>query len=441
MWHEAQFRAVSRYLPLEIRATGVRDRLSTIGRHMKNSADSASGIEDTEKEVLRQLKSGYALPPLSAIAVKLLELASDEDSSLEQIVSLIEKDPALAVRLLNLANSSFFGTGRPAATLSHAVMRLGCNQIKLMALSVSLRGAFPMGKVERFDYELFWRLSLYRGLVARALARRSGVADPDEAFLSAITLEIGLPIFFDLFIKGRSSPLELDIEPLGKLLADERAACGLDHRQIGAEALSYWKFPDHIVACQRLYGEEARLPGGSVLCALCDLARLFSKILLNSPGAFRAFYSEAARMLRISHEDIHEIVVETFAGVEAVAHGLKLEINKEKDLMEVMEKANCALVRISRKISQFSTGNFQEKLPSLASIDYTSKAVTDTLRAVAHEIRNPLTAVGGFARRLAVSLDPGSQPGKYARVILEEAQRLEEILSRMPADLMPRGHN
>jgi nitrogen-specific signal transduction histidine kinase len=67
--------------------------------------------------------------------------------------------------------------------------------------------------------------------------------------------------------------------------------------------------------------------------------------------------------------------------------------------------------------------------------------VTDTLQAVAHEIRNPLTAVGGFARRLAISLDPGSQPGKYAKVILEEALRLEEVLSRMPVDSTQQDHN
>ncbi|MEM5787347.1 MAG: HDOD domain-containing protein [Syntrophobacteraceae bacterium] len=391
-------------------------------------------MHENEETIMRKLQSGYSLPSLSAIAVKLLEVASDEDASVREIVMLIEKDPALTVRLLNLANSPSFGTGRPSATLSNAVMKLGSNQIKIMALSISLRGGFPLGKVEQFDYETFWRVSLYRALIAKALARRSGVIHPEEAFLAAMTLEIGLPIFFDLFIKGRSCPFALEMEPLGDLLANERAVYGFDHRRVGAAALGFWRFPDHIVACQRTYGEAARRPGVQVLSALCDLARLFSKIFLKAPGAFHTFYAEASRILKLSQEDIHEIVIGTFAEVEAIAQSLKLEVDKEKDLMDVMERANRALVRISQQISRCSDGEPREKLPSFESINYHSKNVTDTLQAVAHEIRNPLTAVGGFARRLATSLDPASPSGKYAKVILEEALRLENVLSRMPAD-------
>lgn len=384
-----------------------------------------------ERHELGRILSGYSLPPLSAVAVQLLELASAEEASVEQIVRLIEKDPALTVRLLNLANSAAFGAGRPAGTLSHAVMRLGSNNVKLMALSISLRGAFPMGMVEQFDYEMFWRVSLYRALIARALAHRSGVADPEEAFLSGITLEIGLPILFDLFIKGRSD-FRIKMEPLGKLLKAEKDVYGINHRQLGAAALSQWRFPDHIIACQLVSGDAAYQPNASVLATLCDLARLFSKVFFDLPGAFHYFYAKAAKILRLCQDDIHEIVLETFAEVDSIAKSFKLEIDKGKDLMEVMERANHALARISQQISQLPAYEPPEELPSFDSIDHKSKLVSDTLQAVAHEIRNPLTAVGGFARRLAESLDPCSKQGKYARIILDEALRLEKVLSTMP---------
>ena len=118
--------------------------------------------------------------------------------------------------------------------------------------------------------------------------------------------------------------------------------------------------------------------------------------------------------------------------MEEIAQGFKLQIDRQKDIIGILENANQALVRISRTISQYPMEGHQKHLPSFASIDRQDKCVNDTLQAVAHEIRNPLTAVGGFARRLAVSLDPESQSGKYARVILDETLRLEKILSQIP---------
>ena len=175
-------------------------------------------------QIFRMLESGYALPPLSVVALRLLEVASDEDASNTQIVTTIEQDPSLTVRLLNLSNSPLFGTGRPTTTLSRAVMKLGHNQIRLMALSISLRDAFPMGKVEQFDYELFWRVSLYRGLIAQSLAQQSEAANREEAFLCGLTMEIGLPILFDLCIRGRTNQFSLDLEPLEELLEKEKAS-------------------------------------------------------------------------------------------------------------------------------------------------------------------------------------------------------------------------
>ncbi len=376
------------------------------------------------EKILEQIESGYSLPPLSAVALQLLELASDENATNDQLVKLIEKDPSLVVRVLTLANSAFFSGGVPATTLSRAVLKLGGEQVRLMALTISLRGAFPLGKVEQFDFELFWRLSLYRGLVAKALAKSSGAANPEEAFLCGLTMEIGMPILFDLLIKGQPGQFDLYFEPLEEILEKERNGFGIDHRMIGAAALAHWKFPEHIIGCQNpvIASDSARS-----LQVLCRLARLFSRILLQMEVAFRTFYAEAQRLLGLPPEEVHEILLATFNEVEEAAKSLRVEIDKERDLLKVMERANGALAQISKKVYRES----RRTLPSFDSMDQSEKTVTETLQAVAHEVRNPLTAVGGFARRLAASLDPGSEAGKYARVILDEAQRLEKALSGM----------
>ncbi|MDR3567995.1 MAG: HDOD domain-containing protein [Syntrophobacteraceae bacterium] len=387
--------------------------------------------EAAAEKILKKLQSGYCLPPLSAVALSLLELASDENATNAQLVGLIEKDPSLIVRVLTLANSSFCSEGAPATTLSRAVLKLGSEQVRLMALSISLRGAFPFGKVEQFDYELFWRVSLYRGLIAKGLAQRSGAANPEEAFLCGLTMEIGMPILFDLLIKGQPEQFDLCFEPLEEVLEKERHCLGIDHRMTGAAALAHWRFAEQIIECQSAGEAEGAGQGRSALPALCRLARLFSRILLRAPVGFRPFYAEAYRLLGLDHEDVHEILLSTFSEVEEAAKSLRVEVDKDKDILTVMERANGALAQISSKI--YRTRDSRKTLPTFDSLCQGEKTVTETLQAVAHEVRNPLTAVGGFARRLAASLDPGSQAGKYARVILEEAQRLEKALSGMTA--------
>ena len=100
---------------------------------------------NAQTDLLQRLESGYSLPVLSVVAIRLVEFASDEECSVNDLVSLIEKDPSLAIRLLKVANSAFFRTAEPATTLRQAVIRIGFQQLRIMALSLSLRDTFPMG--------------------------------------------------------------------------------------------------------------------------------------------------------------------------------------------------------------------------------------------------------------------------------------------------------
>lgn len=388
---------------------------------------------DAQANLLQRLESGYSLPTLSVVAIRLVELASNEDCSVNEIVSLIEKDPALAVRLLKIANSAFFKSAEPATTLRQAVIRIGFQQLRIMALSLSLRDTFPMGTVGGFDYEKFWRASLYRGLMAKSLAEHTGTCNPEEAFVAGLTLGVGFLIFFNMFIKGSGEKIGHELDSFEKLLEWEQTKFGVNHRQIGAAALRHWKFPDSIIECQEGF---LRLPGCSPLSTICELARNMSVSLLGRSKDFHDLFRDAKDWFGLGESTINAVILSVFQEVDAIAESLKIEMNKEKDLFDLMEKANRALSGISEKISLMKLQGDSVEPPSFETIKGEQggqDVVTHTLQAVAHEIRNPLVAVAGFARKLSTTLDPESKGGKYAQIILQEAQRLEEALSQMNA--------
>ncbi|MCX8109856.1 MAG: HDOD domain-containing protein [Syntrophorhabdaceae bacterium] len=387
--------------------------------------------QDRTHEILKRLSSGYNLPSLSPITVRLIELASDERSSVVELTELIEKDPSLAIRVLKLANSAFYKSPYPVTTLRQAIMRIGFHQLRILALSLSIKDTFPMGKVGNMDFGQFWKVSLYRGLLARSLAYELKTCEPEEAFFAGLTLEIGFLIFFDLFIKGTENPIDPGIYPLESLLEDEKRRFGINHREIGVIALHYWKFPEHIIECQSFYGEGLQSKPILSLPAICRIAGRLTALICYAKAGFQEVCDLVVTRYGLKGDTLYDALVRSLEEVEGIAENLNVQVARDKDMLALMEKANKALGELSQQIITKSQPPCPQDLPSfdaLRSYGKDTEGVKFTLQAVAHEIRNPLTIVGGFVRRLARSMDPNSDKWQYMEIILKETKRLEQVL-------------
>ena len=386
------------------------------------------------RDLLEDLEKGYCLPSLSPVAMKIVEMASDESCSAESMAKVIENDPSLAVRLLRLANSAFFGARYPVSTVKQAIVRLGVERLRVMALSLSLRDTFPMGRVGCMDYEAFWRCSLYRALLGKSLAQSIRGCNPEEAFVAGLTLEIGLLIFVDLFMKGKDEEARFDQHALDSLLSWERERYGTDHRAVGEVALRYWRFPDSIVACQRPPSNEPEERGEASLLRVCETARTLSSLICEEAVDMHPALAGAEDRLGLSQHIIHEMLVTAFDQVEEIAESLQVEVDKERDVIELLEKANRTLTQLLQSVPPSSETPLERVPPSFKTLRNKGpnlSTVSQTLEAVSHEIRNPLMVVGGLARRLSRTLEPSSDGGRYAQSILDEVARLEQAMTQM----------
>src|SRR5689334_22389002 len=78
------------------------------------------------------------VPTMPAVLAKIMQLVDAESASGKELVAVVERDPALAGKLLHLANSAFFGESRRVATIPRAVVLLGFSTVRNLALSVKV---------------------------------------------------------------------------------------------------------------------------------------------------------------------------------------------------------------------------------------------------------------------------------------------------------------
>lgn len=375
------------------------------------------------------LESGKLLPSLSPLTMQLVELASDDNSSLKEIAGLIEKDPSLTIRILKLANSIFFRR-QLVKGVQQAVVRIGVRQTRLLALSLLMKDTFPMGKVGAADYRRFWRLCLYQGLMAQSLAQRLKTVDAEEAFTAGFTQEIGLLVMLRAFA-DLDGTVDIPWYPLHHLLEWEKEQYGMHHREIGEFMLDRWKFPASFILCQKAVSFTGEMDELLPLVKVCGMASQLSAFVCEPEAGFQEVFDALELCFDASTPLIHEVVAAVVKQVDEAAQVFEVDVDSTRDTADLAKKAGAALERLYASLPDMALPSHTAP-PSVASVRRqgdSADAVRYRRRAVERDIRAPLAAVGGFVRMLATTVDPASDQYTYIRAILAETHRREQALN------------
>ena len=187
------------------------------------------------------------LPTIPAVAVEVLRLCRDDDTTLDDLAQALQNDAALASRLLRFANSSLYDLGSEVDTLQRATLVLGMKNVQLMSLSFSLATSLPRGDdSDGFDYPTFWRRSLVRAVTARTLARRAAPQIEEESFLCGLLAELGKMVLARCLPESYDEVLNASDGWPTYGLEDERL--GFRHTDVTAALLRAWELPETIAA-------------------------------------------------------------------------------------------------------------------------------------------------------------------------------------------------
>ncbi|MGB7267633.1 MAG: HDOD domain-containing protein [Terracidiphilus sp.] len=182
------------------------------------------------------------LPPFPQVAVRVLQLANNENVQLHELCDLISSDPAFASEVLTVANSLLYAPRYPSTSILQAVAVLGANTLQGMCVTVGVRAY--LGKAMSYPaMRSLWRHNLACAMIAQRLAE-VGFIDKDMAYTSGILHDIGRMALAVIQPKGYAALLETHHGGAGTMLDAERELFGWDHCETGRQLIGNWKLPD-----------------------------------------------------------------------------------------------------------------------------------------------------------------------------------------------------
>ena len=294
-----------------------------------------SGME--QQEIIEKHIQAYIgrMPSLSTTVSKVLEICNLPNASANDLNRVISLDPVLTAHVLKLINSAYYALPNQVSSLARAIIMLGLNTVKNLALSTAVVGA--IGKKASFSVlpmDSFWGHSICVGVTAKALAAMRGVAvsQREEYFVAGMLHDLGKIPLNVCFAEQYGQALQLAALEQGSLARAEQLFVGLDHGMVGRLMAEKWRLSGSIVeAMSRHHAPEQATDDCRVLVATVALANLYANIY--EIGSAGDLFPESAFLFTIL-----DLMGLRWADLWPLAEVVRLEIEKAQVFLHLDDK-------------------------------------------------------------------------------------------------------
>lgn len=225
--------------------------------------------QERDQVVASAIQEISHIATLPEVTLKIIELVEDPSSTAQDLHNVISYDPALCSRLLKVVNSAFYGLPGQIGSINRAIVLLGLNAVKNIAIAASLAKLFRGGELTpTFSARLLWDHSTATATAAKMLADRLKLGLPDEAFLGGLIHDIGVMVEMQASRQKLIEILdELDVDSEGVpqkcMLEIEENIFGANHQHFGAGLCEKWKFPQTFKLVTGFHHNPLEAPSGS----------------------------------------------------------------------------------------------------------------------------------------------------------------------------------
>lgn len=196
---------------------------------------------DRRTEIQRIIRDTKSLPTLPGLISKLGALTEDNKVSAQAIARVVSMDQVLSAKVLRLVNSALYGFSRRVSTVSNAIILLGVNVVKSLAISSSIFEIMEKNVVG------LWEHSMGVAVAANIISRELKLPEPEETSTAALLHDIG-KVIIKIRLQDDYTQLAAHIKEKGLMMVEaEREMFSTDHAEIGEWIAQTWLLPEKLI--------------------------------------------------------------------------------------------------------------------------------------------------------------------------------------------------
>lgn len=293
-------------------------------------------------DVLEKVLNCRDLPSLPAVAMRVVQLTSTENVSVNDLAETIQNDQAISIKILKTVNSSLYGMRKPCSNISQAIVMLGLSTVKTLALSFSLVGAIRDASDNGFDMESHWRRALFSGIAGKAVATHARLPNADEAFLGGLLEDVGMIALYKALGPEYLAILEESGGNHRKVCKAELRAFELQHPDVGAMLASRWKLPESLVMPIKYHEHPTAAPlEHAAICRAVGLGNIAADLLSSTEPAplLRKFYTRAEQWFGMTTPEADDVLALISQSTKEVSRLLSVPTGDVSNLQALLEVA------------------------------------------------------------------------------------------------------
>lgn len=266
------------------------------------------------------------LPTLPATLTKIIKVAENPNAAASDLAQVISKDQSISSMVLRLVNSAFYGHFRSISSISHAIVILGFQTVKSLALGASIFRSSPASKAHAFDRNKFWIHSLAVAAFSKKLAGKVdtlGDIDSETLFVSGLLHDLG-KVVFDNYFNEEYKEVVLTARKEDKWIRTvEEELMDIDHCAAGQYLALKWHFPPPVIEAVEFHHSPGNTANSSgTMASLIHVADFCcNQIEIGSSGNGKdpQLDTVAMEILRLSESKLADVID---------------EIEKEREMIE-----------------------------------------------------------------------------------------------------------